>query len=74
MTDEEHDLEPASAPADVDVDLVAIVKQRLAAGKPVRRTLVGNGRLHVDRPLPFLCVYRPPVGRREVGTAEVVRT
>jgi uncharacterized protein (TIGR02421 family) len=76
MTDEEDDFEPASAPApaEVDVDLVAVVKQRIAAGKPVRRTLVGGGRLHVDRALPFLCVYRPPPDQADLGTADLVRT
>ncbi|HVS63406.1 MAG TPA: tyrosine/phenylalanine carboxypeptidase domain-containing protein [Thermoanaerobaculia bacterium] len=32
--------------------------ERFAAGKRVRRLLPGEGRLHVDRPLPFLCVRR----------------
>jgi uncharacterized protein (TIGR02421 family) len=26
-------------------------------GKPIRRDLPGGGRLHIDRPLPFLCVH-----------------
>lgn len=55
------------------VDLLAAVRERLAAGKPIRRTLPGGGRLHVDRPLPFLCVYRAPQGP-DPGTAELVRT
>lgn len=33
------------------------VRSRLVEGKALRRTLPG-GRLRVDRPLPFLCVYR----------------
>jgi uncharacterized protein (TIGR02421 family) len=76
MSDDDTDFEAATAPApaELDLDLVAIVSQRLAAGKPVRRTLVGGGRLHVDRPLPFLCVYRAPHGRVDLGTAELVRT
>ena len=32
--------------------------ERLAAGKPLRRALPGWGRIHVDRQLPFLCVFR----------------
>lgn len=55
------------------MSLVEVVRERLAAGKPVRRTLAGGGRLHIDRALPFLCVYRPPPGR-DLGTAELVRT
>ncbi|MEV4606852.1 flavohemoglobin expression-modulating QEGLA motif protein [Neorhizobium sp. LMR1-1-1.1] len=29
----------------------------LAHGKSIRRDLPGGGRLHIDRPLPFLCVH-----------------
>jgi uncharacterized protein (TIGR02421 family) len=29
----------------------------LAEGKSIRRDLPGGGRLHIDRPLPFLCVH-----------------
>jgi len=43
-------------------EFVMQVCERLAAGKPVRRTLPGGGRLHMDRALPFLCVYRDPSG------------
>ncbi len=39
-------------------DLVAIVRDRIARGLPVRRRPAGGGRLHIDRPLPFLCVHR----------------
>ena len=54
-------------------ELIAVVRERLAAGKPIRRTLGGGGRLHIDRPLPFLCVYRAPAGP-DLGTADLVRT
>ncbi|REJ70386.1 MAG: DUF1704 domain-containing protein [Planctomycetota bacterium] len=50
--------------------LVAKVRARLAEGKRVRRTLPG-GRLHIDRPLPFLCVYREPKGD-DAGTRDLV--
>jgi len=36
------------------------VLERLTLGQRVRRQLPGGGRLYVDRPLPFLCVYRKP--------------
>lgn len=36
--------------------LVEDVVEALAAGKPVRREFEG-GRLHIDRPLPFLCLH-----------------
>ncbi|MBA3391113.1 MAG: DUF1704 domain-containing protein [Deltaproteobacteria bacterium] len=66
MTDDDHD--------GVDGEsLVAAIAARLDAGKPIRRTLAVSGRLHVDRPLPFLCVYRTP-DRPDPGTADLVRT
>lgn len=55
-------------------DLLEVVRTRLAAGMPVRRTLPGGGRLHIDRPLPFLCVYRVPPGQPEPGADGLVRT
>ena len=36
--------------------LIEDVIEALEAGKPVRRDLEG-GRLHIDRPLPFLCLH-----------------
>ncbi|NQT16341.1 MAG: DUF1704 domain-containing protein, partial [Planctomycetes bacterium] len=52
--------------------LIEAVRSRLADGKRVRRTLPGDGRLHMDRPLPFLCVYREPTRRSDPGTRELV--
>jgi uncharacterized protein (TIGR02421 family) len=52
--------------------LVRTVRRRLAEGKQVRRSLPVWGRLAVDRPLPFLCVYRRPVRRSDVGTFRFV--
>jgi uncharacterized protein (TIGR02421 family) len=42
------------------------------ANKPVRRTLPGKGRLHVDRQLPFLYVYRKPADREDAGAERLV--
>lgn len=42
------------------------VCERIAADRRVRRRLPGGGRLHIDRRLPFLCVYREP-GKVVVG-------
>lgn len=53
-------------------ELVELVGERLRANKRVRRSLPLWGRLHIDRQLPFLCVYRrPPVGR-DTGTDRLV--
>ena len=46
---------------------------RLAAKQRVRRELPFGGRLHIDRPLPFLCLYRQPEGRNDVGTTDLVK-
>lgn len=56
---------------DFSDSLIRTCCKRLALDKGVRRTLPGNGRLHVDRQLPFLCVYR----RRpdDPGTESLVR-
>jgi len=52
--------------------LLEAVRARLRAGKTVRRNLPG-GRLHIDRPLPFLVVHRIPRDRADPGTADLVR-
>jgi hypothetical protein len=46
-------VEPASVLEAVEADLAVL----LAVGKPIRRDLADGGRLHIDRPLPFLCVH-----------------
>lgn len=52
--------------------LVRAVRKRLSEGKQVRRTLPVWGRLAIDRPLPFLCVYRRPVRKHDAGTYRLV--
>ncbi len=42
--------------------------KRIAENKRVRRSLPIWGRLHVDRQLPFLCVYRKPGDNTDLGT------
>lgn len=48
------------------------ILERLRQNKPVRRSLPLWGRVHVDRRLPFLFVYRMPMERRDPGTASLV--
>ena len=38
-------------------DLVDDVVSCLEAGKAIRRDVGKDGRLHIDRPLPFLCLH-----------------
>lgn len=53
-------------------ELARAVAARLADGKRVRRALAGGGRLHVDRPLPFLCLWRSR--RDDDGARQLVMT
>jgi uncharacterized protein (TIGR02421 family) len=63
----------ASAQGGIAPSLIHEVGERLARNKRVRRTLPEKGRLHIDRQLPFLCVYRHPPGREDVGTERLVK-
>lgn len=58
---------------EISPTLIEAVCQRLAKNQPVRRTLPAKGRLHIDRQLPFLCVYRQPSGCKDAGTERLVK-
>ncbi len=45
---------------------------RLTENQRVRRTLPAEGRLRIDRQLPFLCVYRQPEDHPDLGTRELI--
>jgi len=62
----------SDAPGSFPADLVNYVCLRLRQGKRVRRTLPVWGRIHIDRPLPFLCIYRRPPKREAAGTERLV--
>ncbi len=47
---------------------------RLGKNQRVRRNLPGEGRLRIDRQLPFLCIYRSPLNGKDAGTRELVTT
>lgn len=51
---------------------IKTVCSRLSENKAVRRILPDRGRLHIDRQLPFLCVYRYPPRYKDVGTERLV--
>ena len=48
--------------------LIESVCGRLLDDKAVRKRLPGWGRIHIDRQLPFLCLYRRPADRSDIGT------
>ena len=52
--------------------LVRQIATRLQENKRIRRNLPVWGRVHIDRQLPFLCVYRRPTRRDDTGTARLV--
>jgi uncharacterized protein (TIGR02421 family) len=56
----------------INPQFIENMRQALAAGRPVRRKLPGGGRLHIDRQLPFLCIYRRPPERPDPGTKRLL--
>ncbi|MCB9475997.1 MAG: DUF1704 domain-containing protein [Deltaproteobacteria bacterium] len=48
--------------------LIQSIVDRVRRGQSVRRALPGGGRIHIDRPLPFIVVYRIPPKRADRGT------
>lgn len=50
-------LSPVRAAPSPIVQLVDDVVSCLEAGKAIRRDVGKDGRLHIDRPLPFLCLH-----------------
>lgn len=57
----------------IDEKLISAVCERLERNLPVRRSLPDGGRVHIDRQLPFLVIYRPPTDHLDAGTRELVR-
>ena len=57
---------------EISLEFIETVCTRLAQGKEVRSALPLGGRLHIDRPLPFLCVYRYPTKYDDAGTGQLV--
>lgn len=61
-----------AAPATDFTAITHAACDRLARNVRVRRSLPGEGRLRFDRQLPFLCVYRRPINRDDLGTEDLV--
>ena len=53
-------------------DLLEEVRQRLARHERIRLPLPHEGRVYVDRDLPFVAVYRTPPDRPDPGTSELI--
>ena len=57
---------------EISLEFIETICARLAQGKKVKSALPLGGRLHIDRPLPFLCVYRYPTKYHDAGTEQLV--
>ncbi len=55
-------------------EFIEKIKSELAANRPVRERLPGGGLIHIDRQLPFICVYRKPKEREDEGTQKLVQS
>ena len=53
-------------------DAIHAVCERLLEKDGHTESLPGNGRIHNDRPLPFLVVYRRPAVNNDLGTEDLV--
>ena len=61
------------AEAKISRQFIREITERLSQGKRVRRTLLDSGRLHIDRTLPFLIVYRRPDGHPDPGMDRLIK-
>ncbi|MCK5091655.1 MAG: flavohemoglobin expression-modulating QEGLA motif protein [Gammaproteobacteria bacterium] len=52
--------------------LITTIGESIGRNKLVRRNLPDGSRLHIDRQLPFLCVYRRPLHREDAGTERLL--
>ena len=58
--------------AEISDRLIDGIIAALGRGSSIRRRLPREGRLHIDRPLPFLCAYRRPLRAEDPGTERLL--
>ncbi len=63
----------ARPPRSLDVDLAHSLCERFDAGRAIRRQFQSAGRIVIERPLPFLFVYRPPANGADPGTSSLIQ-
>lgn len=56
----------------INTDLIGEITENFSEDKGIRKNFAEKGRLNIDRPLPFLCVYRKPPKREDKGTAHLI--
>ncbi len=62
----------STAPEISEADMVSAI-DRLQQGRKVHVELPLDGCLHIERPLPFLALYRRPLKRNDTGTERLIR-
>jgi len=65
---------PGATPSMISEEFLEEISKRFKENKVVRRSLPGGGLLHIDRRLPFLCVYRQPPSGNDSGTRQLVKS
>ncbi|MDQ3194112.1 MAG: flavohemoglobin expression-modulating QEGLA motif protein, partial [Bacteroidota bacterium] len=58
--------------ANITDSVIQNICRLLEKNKPVKKSLPGNGRIHIDRRLPFICVYRKPLKYGDAGTQSLI--
>jgi uncharacterized protein (TIGR02421 family) len=53
-------------------DVIECISELLKKNKVVKKTLPGDGRIHIDRRLPFICVYRNVPDKKDEGTKNLI--
>ena len=53
---------------------IEFVVRDLESATPISHVLSGAGGLYIERPQPFLCLYRRPSGRTDLGTDQLLST
>ncbi|MBK8983728.1 MAG: flavohemoglobin expression-modulating QEGLA motif protein [Ignavibacteria bacterium] len=57
---------------DPAANITEVISVLLKKNKVIRKTLPGEGRIHIDRSLPFICVYRNLPGKKDEGTKNLI--
>jgi hypothetical protein len=56
----------------INDEFIATVARQLGANESLRYQLADEGELHIDRQLPFLCLYRRPTTTGDSGTDALI--
>ena len=61
----------AKASPSISDSFIGVICKRVENNQSVRRSLPVWGRVHIDRSLPFLCIYRRPIKDEAIGAEHV---